>query len=297
MKSAHSIATALGRPQRVGRNKWRCVCPLHGGHSLELADGNTALLAKCWAGCDTRDVLIELRARGLLDPSDPRQQTIYRARETNNQLHNFAHDDRAREIARALEWWQAAQRIAGTLAETYLSTGACSHLPPEVNTVLRFHPACPFGKDDAGKYQKHPCLLALCRDIITDAPVAVQRVALKNDASKIGRMAYGPTQGAAIKLWAHDAVTTSLVVAEGIESALALAHRTWRGALLQPAWALIDAGHIKQFPVLPGIESLLILAERDDRDTGQQAAAECRARWQAAGRECEAITFRENDHG
>ena len=31
--NAAEVAVALGKPRREGRH-WRCLCPLHGGHSL-----------------------------------------------------------------------------------------------------------------------------------------------------------------------------------------------------------------------------------------------------------------------
>jgi putative DNA primase/helicase len=65
--SAADIAHALGDAGREGRD-WRCRCPLHQGRSLTLRDGDGGrLLAWCFGGCDSRDVFIELRRRGLLD--------------------------------------------------------------------------------------------------------------------------------------------------------------------------------------------------------------------------------------
>jgi hypothetical protein len=52
--SAEEIAAALGG-RREGRN-WRCRCPLHGGFSLILKDGDAGrVLATCWGGCDRAD--------------------------------------------------------------------------------------------------------------------------------------------------------------------------------------------------------------------------------------------------
>jgi hypothetical protein len=66
MKAAREIAIALGDATREGRN-WRCRCPLHDGISLTLADGqNGKLLVTCFGGCRSKDVLSELRRRGLL---------------------------------------------------------------------------------------------------------------------------------------------------------------------------------------------------------------------------------------
>ena len=65
--NAAAIAAALGDARREGRG-WRCRCPLHGGRSLVIGDGDNGLvLATCWAGCDRLDVLTELRRRGLLE--------------------------------------------------------------------------------------------------------------------------------------------------------------------------------------------------------------------------------------
>jgi hypothetical protein len=47
----------------------------------------------------------------------------------------------------------------------------------------------------------------------------------------------------------------------------------------------MDAGNLANFPVLEGIESLTIFADRDQSGTGQGAAAECADRWLDAGRE------------
>src|SRR5262249_15597617 len=45
-----------------------CRCPLHQGRSLTLRDSDGGrLLVWCFGGCDSRDVLAELRRRGLLD--------------------------------------------------------------------------------------------------------------------------------------------------------------------------------------------------------------------------------------
>ena len=64
---AAEIAAVLGDARRKGR-AWRCRCPLHGGRNLTLRDGDGGrVLATCWGGCDRRDLLAELRRRGLLD--------------------------------------------------------------------------------------------------------------------------------------------------------------------------------------------------------------------------------------
>jgi Toprim domain len=154
---------------------------------------------------------------------------------------------------------------------------------PDLNSVLRFHPTCPFGHGE-----RHPCILALLRTVFTNEPQAIHRIALTQDARKLGRMALGPKAGAAAKLWPDDIVTTGLVIGEGVETTLAAAlHVEHRSTLLRPAWSMIDAGNLSKLPALPGVQSLSILVDNDHNWRGALAAKECAQRWIAAG--CEAI--------
>jgi hypothetical protein len=177
----------------------------------------------------------------------------------------------------AMVIWHAAGPIAGTLAERYLIEARELTLPPDLSPrVLRFHPRCPYGKGE-----RHPCLVALYRDIRTDAPRAIMRTALAPEGAKISRMARGPVGSAAIKLTAGDDVTMGLAIGEGLETTLA--------GMMQgfvPAWALGSDGGIRTFPVLAGIEALTIFEERENAD----AVQECMARWLADDREVSTLT-------
>ena len=72
-------------------------------------------------------------------------------------------------------------------------------------------------------------------------------------------------------------VTMGLAIGEGIETTLTALVAGY------PAWALLDAGNLAAFPVLPGIESLTILADHDE--AGRRAATTVARRWHAAGRD------------
>jgi hypothetical protein len=121
-------------------------------------------------------------------------------------------------------------------------------------------------------------------------------------ALKIGgrtaRKALGPIGGGAIKLSDSAKVTTSLTVGDWLETVLAgMAVPTY----FRPAWALIDCGNVARFPVLPGIESLIILVDHDRPDRrgyrpGQRATAQCAQRWEAAGREVIPVMPRREGH-
>lgn len=91
----------------------------------------------------------------------------------------------------------------------------------------------------------------------------------------------GPKRGCVVRIWSDEAVTQGLGVAEGIETALSLAHA------FTPVWACLDAGNLAAMPVLAGVESVLIAADHDD--AGIAAADACGARWAAAGREASIV--------
>jgi hypothetical protein len=144
---AREIAHLLGKAHREGRN-WRCVCPLHGGHSLTLRDGSNTLLVKCFAGCATADVLAELRHRGLIEgrnrarrslPLSPSRASTDRDEDYERQQHQKA------------QWlWSRSRQIEGTIADTYLrqTRGITCPLPP----TLAFLPP--------RKPEHHPAMIA-----------------------------------------------------------------------------------------------------------------------------------------
>jgi hypothetical protein len=82
------------------------------------------------------------------------------------------HADLVQNTARALAIWNDAQPICGTLAEQYLKRRGLV-VPDECGRVLRFHPCCPFGNQ-----RRLPSMVALMRNIQTDAPQAINRTAL-----------------------------------------------------------------------------------------------------------------------
>jgi putative DNA primase/helicase len=185
--------------------------------------------------------------------------------------------------------WREAKQIGGTPAAAYLQWRHVLHPAHDADgRVLRFHPACPF----AGG--RKPCLLALLRDIRTDEPRAIQRIALPEfhiiqqftfiqfaaAGRRIARRTLGPKTGTAIKVSLDEVVTQGLTIGEGLETVLAGMVKGFR-----PAWALGDAGGVESFQVLSGIEALTILVDNDASGRGQGAALECSARWTRAGRE------------
>jgi hypothetical protein len=264
-----ALADLIGQPLSNGKIK----CPFHddGTPSLHIYSDHFHCFA-CGAHGDHLDWLMMAEGKDrdeavcVLETWDG---SVARPRAPDN-------EDAIR--ARALSLWQQAQPIAGTLAAQYLAERRridITALPGSIDDVLRFHPRCPFGPG-----VRHPCLIALLRDVATDMPTGIHRIALRPDANKIDRRMLG--RGGAVKLWPAEAL---LIVGEGIETTLAAATRiSYRGAPLRPAWAAVSCGALGKLPLVPGVERLIVLVDHDDNGSGPAAAARCAERWRRAGR-------------
>ncbi len=162
----------------------------------------------------------------------------------------------------------------GTLAERYLAGRGLA-----VANALRFHPACPFGRE------RLPAMVAAMVDIHDDAFRGIHRTPLSPDGGKadIGRKMLGPSAGAVVKLSRDEDVITALAIGEGIETALSLPMLPECFGL--PVWACLSAGNLAAFPVLAGVEVLWIAVDKDPSGEGERAAKAVVDRWTDAGRE------------
>jgi hypothetical protein len=132
-----------------------------------------------------------------------------------------------------------------------------------------------------------PALVGLVTHVVTRVPMSLHRTWIRPDGRKADvdqpRLLLGGHTKAegVIRLWSDEAVTYGLGVAEGIETALSLAHG------FTPVWACIDAGNLSTLPVLEGIETLTIAADFDP--AGIAAARQCAKRWRDAGRQARIV--------
>jgi hypothetical protein len=119
------------------------------------------------------------------------------------------------------------------------------------------------------------------RHVHANEPVGIQRIALAEQNSRIAKLerrALGNM--GVVKLWPPGA---SLVIGEGLETVLAAATCIpFESGPLRPAWAAMSADLLGAFPVISGIERLIILVDHDR--TGVNAASICTERWTRAGR-------------
>lgn len=174
------------------------------------------------------------------------------------------------------ELWRACRPLGGD-ALAYLEARSC--VVPPTDGDLRWHPTLRHPPSGI----VGPALVALVTDAIDGRPLTLHRTWVLADGTKArvepARMLLGGhrKQGGVVRLWPDDAVTAGLGIAEGIESALSLAHA------VQPVWSCIDAGNLASLPVLRGIEAITIAADHDD--AGIEAAQACGERWATAGRE------------
>lgn len=173
------------------------------------------------------------------------------------------------------ELWRQSRDLAGE-ARAYLEARAC--IIPPADGALRWHT----NLRHAPSGYEGPALVALVTDAETREPLTLHRTWVRPDGTK----ATDPPRlllkghrkaGGVIRLWPDDAVTHGLALAEGIETALSVAHA------FRPTWAAIDAGNLGDFPVLRGIEALTVVADNDP--AGRAAAERCAERWADAGRE------------
>ncbi len=271
--SAAEIARALGGARR-GAGGWHyCRCPAHDDRSpsLSLRDGERALIVRCWAGCDPRDVLAELRRRRLI-AGEPERDHRRPDRARMAHQREAAARDLAGRIVLARRVWNAARSARESPVARYLRSRGIEIPPP----CLRWAPRCWHGK--AGR-----CLAAMVAAIV-DAfgeLIGVHRTYLRPDGSgkanvEPEKAMLGRAAGGAVRLAPPD---ETLLVGEGVETCLAAMQAT-----SQPAWAALSTAGLVALALPASVRSVVILADHDPSGAGERAARTAAARWLAEGR-------------
>jgi Toprim domain len=235
--------------------------------------GDALDLVKGVRNCDTREA-IEWSKRWLV--RDGGQQRAQAPKVGDS-------DDEGGRIEKALAIWDQAIDPRDTLVDNYLGRRALKLTDGLADKVIRFHSTCPWRDDATGKTIRVPAMIVAMRSIDTDQITAVQRTRLSSEGKKVDRRMLGVARGAAMKLDVDRIVTNRLCVGEGVETCMSA-----RQIGLRPTWALGSAGAIAAFPVLDGIEMLMILAENDQ--ASERATEQCGKRWYDAG--CEVFINR-----
>ena len=241
MFDAHALTSRLGG--RWHGSYGTAPCPVcqpdrrRNQGALTLADGRRGLLLHCKRlGCHFFDVLAAAGIAGnSYAPPDP---AVVAAREAERRTDLVARQQQARAL------WKQTVPIGGTLVETYLRhRGITCPLP----ATLRFHRACWHG----ASFQRLPAMVALVQG---GDGWAVHRTFLRDDGT--GKAAVEPAK-AMLGVVAGGAVRLSggparLVVAEGIETALALLCGLSDGPAM--VWAGLSTSGLRglHLPAMPG---------------------------------------------
>jgi putative DNA primase/helicase len=265
--SAASIAKALPGSVRNGLGfLCRCPVPSHGkgkgdhNPSLSIADGEKGLLVRCFAGCDSRDVLAELRRKGRLEdqrePAKPRRQS--------RKAPPPPRADSAPDVE-ALALWRAAEPVKGTRGEIYLrSRGIALELPP----TIRFMPAA--------EYMPRlffPALIAAVQG--PDRRVVAAQLTFLDPQGRgkakvhCTRKTVGKLGRGAVRLGQAGA---HVGLAEGVETALSAVQ-----LFGVPLWACLGASRMKSLWLPPEVERVTIFADRDK--PGHDSALQAKARF------------------
>jgi putative DNA primase/helicase len=266
--TAAKLAAALGG-RRVGA-AWMAGCPAHEDHRPSLSiservDGK--LLVHCFAGCDQRDVIAELRTRGLWGNCG---RPIVGCK-LPTALDRKSDHDVSRRTAAALAVWESAIAAEGTPVATYLGLRGL-HLP--VPDVLRFHIGL---KHPSGGVW--PAMVALVTNGTDATPVAVHRTFLACDGSRKApvdpqKMMLGPCRGGVVRLAEPGDV---LMVGEGIETCLAAMEATGHAA-----WAALSTSGLRSLDLPTSVRDVIVLADGDE--AGEAAAQDSAYRWMHQGR-------------
>jgi putative DNA primase/helicase len=266
--TAAEIAAALGAAQRSG-GWWRCICPVHGSRTgrsatLALRDSSAGIVVHCHAGCETREVLTELRRLGLLDGDSDGTSPASLVRSDERA-------DTAWRIAMARRIWGAGRDARGTAVARYLAgRGIILPVPPS----LRW--AAALRRPDA---TTGPAMVARV-DGLDGELIGVHRTWLARDAAgtwrRRDRASLGPIRGGAVRL-APSAET--LMIGEGIETCLAAIQATGLHG-----WAALSTSGMVAMILPPAVRTVIILADHDRSGAGARAARAAAVRWLAEGR-------------
>lgn len=269
-----AIVAALGGELYAGGRRANVPAPGHSARdrSVSLLLRDRRVVAHSFGAADWREVLDDLRARGLIDDQ---------ARLTGASAPRAAWPDPPPwlriETARRL-WAEAASVRAGTPAARYGARRGILR-PLGAFAALRAHPATPVAVfAGAGAGPVAPALLAAIT-APAGALLGVEITYLQPNGERarrlrLARKAVGRIPaGAAVRL---EPQTGALLVAEGVFTALSAAE-----IFGLPGWALLSAGNLRRWRAPPGVREVLIAADRGA--AGEAAAAALAAELAAEG--------------
>jgi len=269
--TAEALAKALGG--RKAGTGWMARCPAHEDREPSLSIAEAAggkVLVRCHAGCDQRDVITALRARGLWDASGHKRSRL-RPKKDYHPCPGKLDSDATKHTEAARAIWEGSRSAPATLVATYFRSRGITISPPP---TIRFR-----------RWLKHPsgliwpAMVALVTRGADDEPIAIHRTFLAPDGSgkapvESAKMMLGSCRGGAVRL---APVGEPLMVGEGIETCLAAMQATGHSA-----WAALSTSGLRSLDLPPDARDVIVLADGDA--PGEAAAMQCARRWKREGR-------------
>lgn len=247
--SASEIAAALKGSRVSGGYVCRCPVPSHGKGrgdrtpSLSICDGDDGrLLVCCHAGCDGRDVLDELRRRGLLRDQKPGDAPKRKKPKP----------EPIEPDPDALALWRDGEPVTGTLGERYLKARGISQAPPS----LRFLPAY----EHIERRVYLPALVAAVQ--ASDRRVVAVQVTMLDPRGdrkaqvRFPRKTFGRMHDGAVRLGPVDEV---IGLAEGVETGLSAMK-----LFSVPTWCCLGAGRMHSVAIPETVREIHIFADADE---------------------------------
>ena len=257
MNDAATIARALGGHPSGGGYLCRCPLPSHGqGHgdrhpSLLIKDGEQAILLKCFGGCDAKDILGNLRSRGMVGEASDRG--------TRADVPPAEHRPEHKADPEALAIWNAGLPAANhPIVARYLAARGLTVAAP---------PSLRMGEGAYLDRYRFPALIAAVQ--APDRRVIAVQVTLidpRGDRKahvRLPRKTTGALGWGAIRL---GAAGDALGLAEGTEKGLAAVQ-----LFGLPCWVSLGAGRMHRVWIPEAVRELHIFV---DNDAAGRAAAE-----------------------
>jgi putative DNA primase/helicase len=257
MTPAATIARHL-RGHRSG-DGYLCRCPLpsHGQGrgdqrpSLLIKDGEQAVLLKCFAGCNAKDILDELRHREIADER--------KAEESSRRIVSDDHPPEHQPNTEALDLWHSGCAITGDSVQArYLQSRGLTLYPPvslRAASILHLD-RYPLPAIVAAVQAPDRRVIAVQRTLID--PRGDRKAQVRLPRMTIGALGWG-----AIRL---AAATDVLGIAEGTEKGLAAMQ-----LFNVPCWSSLGAGRMHRVWIPDQVRELHIFL---DNDAAGRAAAE-----------------------
>jgi putative DNA primase/helicase len=274
-----AIAAALGGECYEGGRRASAPAPGHSkaDRSVSLRLAGDRVLVHVFSGGDWREILDDLRGRGLIDDQNRltgRGGGVWFGGGRGALADETLSDRARRAAARAL--WYSACAVDGTPSERHARLRAiCGPLPgPE---ALRHRSDTPTSLYRPGRHSR-PALLAAIIDPLDElvgvevaflAPNGAKATGLRAPRRTIGRL----RPGSAVRL---APAARRMLVGEGVFTTLAAMERFKR-----PGWALLSTGNLRRWTPPAGVQDVLIAGDRGQ--DGERSAWLLRDRLVALG--------------